>query len=210
MRTRAITITAVIAALAVPATALAASDTYRAYSFAQPASQGRAVEKPLDEFLATANARVVIRSDWKRLSAPAGRLKFSFRNNRSCGYTITFRVRTRAADDGSAEDYVTGALKAPSSGYVLDKGTHGAAAFRVTRLRTTDGTIKLSALYSRVLTKRDDIAPEGKVIWSDIVVSATSAKGNECHSGTYREVLGPRIGDALATAQTTLDFVRKR
>jgi hypothetical protein len=94
-------------------------------------------------------------------------------------------------------------------GYVLDKGTHSSAAFRVTRLRTTDGTVKVSALYSRVLTKRKDIAPEGRAIWSDIVVGATSAKGDECHSGTYREVLGPRIGDALATARTTLHFVRK-
>ncbi len=40
-------------------------------------------------------------------------------------------------------------------------------------------------------------------------MSASSGAKDECHAGTYREVLGPRIGDSLATATTNLRFVRK-
>jgi hypothetical protein len=59
-----------------------------------------------------------------------------------------------------------------------------------------------------VLTRRTDIVPAGQVAWSDVTVSAISRPGDECHSGTYRNRMGPQLGDALATARTTLTFDR--
>jgi len=42
-----------------------------------------------------------------------------------------------------------------------------------------------------------------------LAVTAASRTGDECHCGTWRERRGPQIGDALATARTSLHFVRK-
>jgi hypothetical protein len=69
--------------------------------------------------------------------------------------------------------------------------------------------VHVDAQWSGVLTRRKDIAPSGKVVWTDLTVSAQSSPDSECHSGTYREALGPQMGDALATARTTLRFQKK-
>jgi hypothetical protein len=60
-----------------------------------------------------------------------------------------------------------------------------------------------------VLTRRADIAPAGQQVWTELRATAVSRRGDECHSGTYRESLGPALGDALATARTRLRFVRR-
>ncbi len=151
MRLQKIVPISLLALAAVPAIAVAATNTYVARSFTQPASAGRPVDKPLDEFKVVAGARVVVRTDWKTSAAKPGQLRFTSGNN-ICHYTTTYRTRTRIADDGSAEDYVTGALPSPGRGYLLDSGTHGSAAFRVVRQKTTNGIVHIDALWSRVLT----------------------------------------------------------
>ena len=75
---------------------------------------------------------------------------------------------------------------------------------------TSGGQVRVDALWNGVLTRRDDIVPSGQVAWSEIRVTATSRKGDECHSGTYRKALGPTLGDSLAVARATLRFTRKR
>jgi hypothetical protein len=79
----------------------------------------------------------------------------------------------------------------------------------VTRPVTTDGRVAIQGLRSAVLTRRTDITPAGQVAWADLSVSARSRPGDECHSGTYRKTVGPQIGDALATARTTLRFAAR-
>ena len=99
-------------------------------------------------------------------------------------------------------------LPAQTSRHLLDSGDHGGRAWRVVR-RQTNGRLRVDALWSAVLTRRSDIAPSGQVAWTDIRVTATSTAGSECHSGTYRQALGPTIGDSLAVARHTLRFTRK-
>jgi len=97
-------------------------------------------------------------------------------------------------------------LPAPGPRYLLDSGVRGGRAFRVVRARTSGG-VRVDAVSTGILTRRADIAPSGQVAWGEIRVTATSSPGDECHSGTYREALGPQIGDALATAKARLKFV---
>ena len=59
-----------------------------------------------------------------------------------------------------------------------------------------------------MLTRRDDVAPAGQVAWTELRVTAASRSGDECHAGTWREALGPVIGDSLAVARATLRFTR--
>jgi hypothetical protein len=189
------------------ATALGAS-TYVARTFTQPKSAGLPVTGVLSDLLAVAEARVVVPSQWTTLKAPAGSLRFRSRNNPSCRYTITFTVATRAApaaDDVAA--YVTSALPAQGPRFVLDSGRHGRAAFRVVRAGGRPQAV--DALWSATLTRRADVAPTGQAIWSDIRVHAVAGKTDECHSGTWRQVLGPQLGDLLATAGSSLHFTKK-
>ena len=184
-------------------TALAADDSLVIKHFKEPASRGLTVKKPLDEFVAVSNARVAVPSRWKA----KGTTQFETPSNGHCSYRVKFTVRSRIDDPGDAAARVKAAV--PGSGsFVLDQGERNGGAWRVVR-KSISGGIHVDAQWSGVLTRRSDIVPSGKVAWTDLSVSAESHKGDECHSGTYREVLGPQLGDALATARTSLKFVKK-
>jgi hypothetical protein len=147
--------------------------------------------------------RALVPSTWKR----RGTTQFDTPSNGSCSYHVKFTVHSRIGDPGDASARVAAA--APGSGpFVLDSGQRNGGAWRVVR-KSVPAAVHVDAQWSGVLTRRKDIAPSGKVVWTDLSVSAQSHTGDECHSGTYREVLGPAIGDALATAKTSLRFQKK-
>lgn len=199
---------AAVATLALAAPAAAQSGTYSTYTLREPASRGLAVTGPLSDLVATSSARVVVPAAWRRLDAPAGRRGFRVTQSRSCRYNVTYGVRSVLAAPQDAATYVGGLLPAQSSRHVLDGGSRGNRAFRVVRQRSSGGRIRVAALWAGVLTRRDDIAPAGQVAWTQIRVVATSLQGDECHSGTWRESLGPAIGDSLAVARARLRFER--
>ena len=187
--------------------ALAAATRYDTHSYTQAKSQGMAVSGPLSDYVALARGRVVVPSQWTVLKAPQGRLRFKSGHD-ACHYTTTFSIATRTAsatDDPTA--YVTSALPAKSASYVLDSGRRGGRAFRVVRAGGQPQT--LDALWTGTLTRRADIAPTGQAIWTTIKVHSVAGARDECHAGTWRDTLGPQLGDALATARTSLDFVKK-
>jgi hypothetical protein len=194
--------------LAPTAGAAASSGDYVARSVTQPASSGLAVTGPLAQFRAVARARVIVPTRWQRQSAPAGQLRFLTPGSSACRYRVTFRATAALGAPCDAAIRLEAQVPAPSAARVLDEGRRGTGAFRVTRPVSADGRITLRALRTTVLTRRADIAPAGQVAWADLSVSAASRPGDECHSGTYREGLGPEIGDALASARTTLRFAR--
>jgi hypothetical protein len=197
---------------AAPAAAAAAVDrtSFTARTMAEPAAPGLAVTGPLSGYRVTSRARVVVPARWRPRRAPAGRLRFLVAQNASCAYELTYAVRSRLAPTQEASAYVAGALASPGARYVLDSGTHGNGAFRVVRQRSVGGRIRLDALWAGVLTRRSDIAPAGQTAWTEIRVTAVSHAGNECHSGTWRQSVGPTIGDSLAVARTGLRFTRGR
>jgi hypothetical protein len=186
---------------------------YVTRSFTEPANPGLEVSKPLEEFRAVSRARVVVPTEWRRLSAKPGQLRFitpQISAGGDCRYRVTFSVRSQLAQPRNAGDYVADALPSSAQMRLIDKGERGSSAFRVTRARGAGPVVRLRAFWAAVLTRRPDIAPVGQVAWSAISVRADSRRRDECHIGTWRAVLGPQLGDALATARTRLDFVRAR
>jgi hypothetical protein len=181
---------------------------YVVHSFTEPANSGFPVSKPLDEFRAVARVRVVVPAEWRRLKAGSGQRRF-VDAGRGCRYRVTFAVNSQLAGPRDAAEYVADALPSPGTRSLLDSGRRGSAAFRVI-LNRSRPVVQISALWAAVLTRRSDIAPPGQVAWSELSVAAASRRGDECHSGTWRDRLGPQIGDALATARTRLDFIRRR
>ena len=187
----------------------AATNTFTVRSFTEPAGSGLAVSGTLSDFVATSRARVAVPTSWRSRSTSAGRLRLAATQNPSCAYDLTYGVKSMLAPGAPAEAYVTAKLPAASSRHLLDSGTRGNRAFRVVRQPTSGGQVRVDALWAGVLTRRDDIAPAGQVAWTEVRVTARSRRGSECHAGTYREALGPAIGDSLAVARTNLRFTRR-
>lgn len=208
MRTLGAVFAATVAAiLSLAGGAQAATGEYVTRSVNEPADPGLEVQPPLDEFRAVSRARVVVLKEWRSQRASAGRLAF-LTPGTSCRYRVTFSVRTRIAPPGDPVAYVTAALPSPGPAYLLDAGQRTGTAFRTVRRRNSGEIVRIDALWAQVLTRRRDIVPAGQVAWTEIRVAAASRPGDECHSGTWREVMGPRISDALATARASLRFVR--
>ena len=188
--------------------AQAADDRYVRHSIVEAANPGLTVSGSLGrEFRAVNSARVIVPVQWRVQRATAGQRKYLHVQNPACRFRIAFTASSRLAPAGEALAYVNARLPAAGARYVLDSGVRSGSAFRVVRKQTT-GALRVEALFATVLTRRDDVAPAGQVAWAEVRVVATSSPGDECHSGTYREALGPQIGDALATARARLKFVR--
>jgi hypothetical protein len=199
-------------ALAVIATgagiAQAADDRYVRHSVVEPANPGLTVSGSLGKsFRAVNSARVIVPVQWRVQKAKAGQRKYLSVQNSACHFRITFTAKSRLGAPGEALAYVNAGLPAAGSRYVLDSGVRNGGAFRVVRKQTT-GAVRVDGLFATVLTRRDDVAPAGQVAWAEVRVVATSSPGDECHSGTYRQALGPQIGDALATARARLTFAK--
>jgi hypothetical protein len=152
-------------------------------------------------------ARVVLPTSWKRLSAPSGALRFR-EGHGHCFFTVTLSLRTRVAAAGSPADHVTADLAVPAPAYLLDGGQRPPGAWRVTRDATANQRITVHGEYARVAHADAGLIPGGQSAWAEIVAAASSRPGDECHSGTYRDTLGPALGDAFATART-MAYVRR-
>lgn len=192
-----------------PADGAAATTDPRGYSpftLSEPLGDALPVTGALSDFRAGSTARVIVPNRWQRRSAPAGRLRFVLQQNPSCRYALTYAVRSVLAPAGDAGERALAGLPATGPRFVLDGGERGNRAFRVVRRPSVAGRVRVDGLWVGLLTRRADIAPAGSVAWTEIRVSATSQTGDECHAGTWREALGPAIGDSLAVGRTKLKF----
>ncbi|HEX6391446.1 MAG TPA: hypothetical protein VFZ89_18425 [Solirubrobacteraceae bacterium] len=194
-------------ALAVPAHA--DSGRYVAHTLTEPASPGLEVTGVLSDLRAIARARIVLPAEWRRLRADRGKLAF-LTTGTSCRYRVTITLHSVLAAPQTAEARVAAGLPAATSRHLIDRGHRGAAAFRVVRAAGIGGRVRVRGLRVAELTRRADVVPAGQAAWTDLRASAISRAGDECHSGTWRERLGPQLGDALATARTHLTFVKER
>jgi hypothetical protein len=197
-------IAAATASLAVAAAAAptAGAATYRSFGLSSTAPAGG-----LGGSTAFFRARVVLPASWKRVSAPAGALRFREGHGR-CFFTVTLSLRTRIAASGSPADHLAADLPVPAPAYLLDAGQRPPGAWRVTRGQTANQRITLRGEYARVAHADAGLIPGGQSAWAEILAAASSRPGDECHSGTWRDTLGPALGDAFATARTTA-YVRR-
>ncbi|MCW3046179.1 MAG: hypothetical protein JWO74_463 [Solirubrobacterales bacterium] len=197
-------IAAATASLAVTGAAAPAAGaaTYRSFGLTSSAPAG-GVAGSTTSF----RARVVLPTSWKRLSAPAGALRFR-EGHGNCFFTVTLSLRTRVGASGSPADHVAADLGVPAPAYLLDGGERPPGAWRVTRDATANPRITLHGEYARVAHADAGLIAGGQSAWAEIIASASSRPGDQCHSGTYRDTLGPALGDAFATART-MAYVRR-
>jgi|SRR5580765_6296277 len=194
--------------LAASATA-ASANTYRSYTLDPNGQRSTPVAgSTLRGYL---SARFLFPTSYRRLANAGDALRFSA-GARSCHYVVTFSLRFRQAADGTAAEHVAADLVPASSPYLLEDGTRKLNAWRVVRLprnvaTPTDTRVRLRAELARRISAPAGTVPAGQAIWVELRVSATSTQGSECHSGTWRDALGPRIGDALATTKVTRAFI---
>jgi hypothetical protein len=147
-------------------------------------------------------SRVSFPADWRRAGDPAQGLTIIERT-RSCRYRVAVRLRVVTAAAADAAALVLAERPAAPPRGLLDAGVRGTAAWRVVK-RPGAGRIRLAATWARttVHTRPDGLPPDLHA-YEQIVVSATAFAGDRCATGNYRDVVGPEIGDALATARVT-------
>ena len=158
----------------------------------------------------SATARLSFPTSWKAVRSSADHVNADERHSRltlraayaHCSYTVT--ATTSAAVIASADATAAEAQLAPAAKrYLLDAGTRGSSAWRVTHLAGTTGL----EIHAVAVTPRDAIVKQlavgaGQRAYQLITVDARPRPNGECHTGSYRDALAASIGDALATART--------
>jgi hypothetical protein len=195
---------AALALIAVPVASAAAAD-YSTLSFREPASAGLPVRPPLDELRAVSGARVLIPAAWTRRPATSsGRPRYLITRNRECRFRVTWSVRTVVADPGSAESQLDAAIAAGARARVYEQGVRNGRPWRVVRLSGAART-SVRGAWVGVLTRRADIVPAGKTVWTQIIADARAGAADECHAGMVRNAARD-IADGLALARNRLRF----
>jgi len=197
-------ITAALVLTAAPVASAAAAD-YSTLSFREPASAGLPVQPPLDEFRAVSGARVLIPAAWTTLaSTRSGRPRYLITRNRECRFRVTWTVRTVVADPGSAESQLDAAIAAPARAHIYEQGVRNGKPWRVVRMSGAP-TTSVRGAWVGVLTRRTDIVPTGKIVWTHITADARARAGDECHAGMVGNAARD-IADGLALASNSLRF----
>jgi hypothetical protein len=192
MKTKLLPIVAAIAALGASAMPAIAKDL-RSHGLRPPAGPVQG----LPAVRAQPSATLIFATDWRVTSLKKGVLVMR-QGGRQCTYTVRASVSVAAGDAADAMARAT-ALTPATGSRVLESGTRNNAAWRVTR-PAADRQIRIVA--KRVDPLDAASRQVGAKLWLQTSVTAESHVGDECHAGTYRDTVGPGIGDALASART--------
>jgi hypothetical protein len=196
MKTKILLIVALTAAFGTIAVPAIAKDL-RSRNLKPPASAVQGLPGVTEQPTAT----LTFPTDWRVSSLKKGVLVLR-QGGRACVYTV--RASLSVAAGGEADAATRATALAPASGSrLLESGTRNRAAWRVTR-PAAQRQIRIVAVRVDPLGSQS-----GAKLWLQTTVTAASRVGDECHSGTYRDTVGPSIGDALATARTRA-FVNPR
>lgn len=152
--------------------------------------------------LANFSATVRLPSNWRIRSGGSTSLKFT-EGSRSCIYSGTISAHVERGARGNPLAFVREDLRTTNSRLVLDEGVRNTSAWRVIRVQRSDNRTQVKGEFARPLTVTRNAVPSDQAAWLVIKASATSRRGSECHSGTYRATLGPYLGDAFATSRTS-------
>jgi hypothetical protein len=146
-------------------------------------------------------ARVAFPSDWSRRGRDAATVRLRERTG-GCRYDVTARARVVTAAQPDSAAYALAVVAAAEPRSLLDDGRRGVAAWRVAKLPGSD---RVRVLGVWATPARDVEAlrgfPAGLHAFEEIAVDATALAGDSCPTGNYRDVVGPEIGDALATVR---------
>ena len=142
---------------------------------------------------------LLVPNSWKRQKSSGNPVWLA--GHGSCFYRVTTKATLTVAPSSTAAVRVAGDL--PETGpRILDSGTRNSAAWRVTRPEQAGRThVRAVSAFSTAATSGATIPP-GQSLWLETWLFGLSRPGSECHSGTYRQTLGPQMGDVLATVRT--------
>lgn len=185
--------------------ATAANTSYDRVAYSEPASAGLEVQPPLDEFKAVSAARVIVPRQWQRLPVKGGKPQYLTAGG-TCRFRVTWSVRSRIDDSGDATEHLDKAIAAPPKAHVYEQGERNGHPFRVVKIAGSPNDV-IRGTWVAVLTRRKDIAPAGKVVWTEVTANARSRSGDECHSGTVHNA-ARYIADGLSVATVVLRFVK--
>jgi len=164
-----------------------------------------------DAAIAKGSVRLAFPTGWSAKSTKTSLVLHSAHTN--CTYAVTVKADYVLQDRGGAAAELVKAAAPATGPYLLDSGVRGSAAWRVTRVKETAGTrtrlLAVRMAPSAITPGRDAPLPSGKQVYARTTVRAIDRKDDECHTGTYRDALGPSIGDALAV-QKGQGYLRPR
>lgn len=178
-------LTALLAALALPAVACARGfQSYGMYGDSAVSGTKTSVYR----------ASFVLPDSWRRIGPRdfAARARLRFGPVGSCRSQITITGRNVLADaDQTASEHAAQVLDVPRVN-VYGTSVRGRQASRVVR---RPGTSNVSALMT-VKSLRQEGTPVGKAVWTEILAQSTA--GRDCHTGGIREAIGFVLADAFA------------
>ena len=148
------------------------------------------------------SARVYLPSNWKTRSSGSTKLSFT-EGGPNCRYSGSISAHVERGAKGNSGAFVAADLPETNSRLILDQGVRNGGAWRVIRVQRSDGRTQVKGEFARPLTVTKNAIPSTQAAWLVLKATATSRPGSECHSGTYRAVLGPYLGDAFATSRTS-------
>jgi hypothetical protein len=192
---------AFVAVAILATTAAAASGAVSFVSRKVASSHDKAIQND-SSVAANFSATVRLPSNWKTTKAGSTSIKFS-EGAPKCRYAGTISAHVERGATGNPLAFVRADLPETNSKLVLDEGVRNTSAWRVIRVQRNDNRTQVNGEFARPLTITKNALPSGQAAWLVVQASATSRPGSECHSGTYRAVLGPYLGDAFATSRTS-------
>lgn len=190
-------VTAVILAVFLTACGGTSSRSESAASGTQPHKLRVSVEIPGLGRPVSARATVSMPTRWRVVKATATRLRLRA-GNEVCSYEVNATIDVVHVDAANAADAAR-AVVPLADGRLLEAGHRGSAAWRVVKLRGNGTQVRLDAVRTQPLRYISSQAKQPT--WLVTRFTAASDPGDECHSGTYRDTLGPALGDALATVR---------
>jgi hypothetical protein len=192
---------ALLALALLGATAAVATGATNLVSRKVASSHDKAIQND-SNVAANYSAKVFLPSNWKTSSGGSTSLKFT-EGAVKCRYVGTITAHVERGAKGNAGAFVAADLPETNTKLILDQGVRNGGAWRVIRVQRSDGRTQVKGEFARPLTVTKSALPATQAAWLVLNASATSRPGGECHSGTYRAVLGPYLGDAFATSRTT-------
>jgi hypothetical protein len=145
----------------------------------------------------TVRTTLMFPTGWTVVRSSRGHVRFR-EGTTACTYTVDASVAVVQIDAPTAVAAAR-SLVPTADGRLLEAGHRGSATWRVVKLHGNGTQVRLEAVRAQPLRFLSTRA--GRPTWRVTRVRGVSDRGDECHAGTYRDTLGPTIGDALATVR---------
>jgi hypothetical protein len=140
---------------------------------------------------------IALPSSWSLRRSPSA-IRLRDHDFARCVYDTTITAQAVQSSATSPAEQIA-AQQNIDAKYVIDSGTRGRGAWRI--VRQPGGSSKGVTVVGDLLLPYagGGGSGAGPTTWVGLHAVASARPGSECHSGTYRQALGPQLGDAFAS-----------